>query len=110
MLATTLLRCRIAARDTVLTRLIKQHESIICSGDSDAQMTCRIVDLSLLSERAIDRVFWLNALADHVVNAPNDSQTRYHTAARRIGATFRAPHHVRQNALLVLAERLHPLS
>jgi hypothetical protein len=108
LLSELLLRRRIDARDATLATLDAERESLVARGDD--HLAAEYVDRALLAPRIIDRAFWLDALCDHVSTAPHaERRRRYHRAARRISATFRAPPRARQQALCALAARVEPL-
>ena len=62
---------------------------------------------------ALDRLFWLGALAGEMQRRALASRHRdalFSAAARVINTTFRVPPRERQDALLFLADRLVPLN
>jgi hypothetical protein len=108
LLSELLLRRRVDARDATLATLVAERESLATRGND--HLVAEYVDRALLAPRIIDRAFWLDALCDHISSAPPaDLRRRYHQAARRISATFRAPPRARQHALCALAARVEPL-
>lgn len=111
LVAEALLRLRRQARDLALDRLAREHDALLSAQRSTHEMLGALVDHALLTERALDRRFWLDALADFVAAAPTDEHdARYRAAARCIHATFRAEPRRREHAVRVLAERLVPLA
>jgi hypothetical protein len=111
LVAEALLRLRRQARDIALERLVRERDALDGAKRSTPETLTVLIDHALLSERALDRSFWLDALACFVAAAPIDERdARYRAAARCINATFRAEPRRREHAVRVLAERLVPLA
>jgi hypothetical protein len=111
LVAESLLRLRRQARDLALERLVREHDALQSSHRLARDVLNVLIDRALLSERALDRRFWLDALAGFVDTAPDDERdARYRAAARCIHATFRAEPRRREHAVRVLAQRLVPLA
>ena len=111
LIAEALLRLRRQARDLALERLINEHAALHTTSRPTNDILTALIDHALLSERALDRTFWLDALASFVNDAsPDERDARYRAAARSIHATFRADPRRRQHAVRALAERLVPLA
>jgi hypothetical protein len=111
LVADALLRLRRQAGDLALERLVREHEALQSPQRPAREVLDVLVDRALLCERALDRRFWLDALAGFVATAPDDERdARYRAAARCINATFRAEPRRRERAVRVLAERLVPLA
>lgn len=109
LVAEALLRLRRQARDLALERLEREHDALLSTQRPAREVLNVLVDRALLSERALDRCFWLDTLAGFVTTAPTDERdARYRAAARCIHATFRAEPRRREHAVRVLAERLVP--
>lgn len=109
--AEALLRLRRQARDIALERLSGERDALRTANRPTKELLAELVDHALLSERALDRTFWLDALASFICDAsPDDRDSRYRSAARCIHASFRAEPHRRQHAVRVLAERVVPLA
>ena len=88
-----------------------EHIRLRTSSSPFDEILAALTDRALLAERALDRAFWLDTLADFVIEAPPDERDdRYRAAARCIHATFRAEPRRRQHAVRVLAERMVPLA
>jgi hypothetical protein len=111
LVAEALLRLRRQARDIALERLTRERDALYAAAHLESDALPLLIDRALLDERALDRAFWLEALASFVGDArPDERDARYRDAARTIHATFRADPRRRQHAVSVLAERLVPLA
>lgn len=110
LVAEALLRLRRQARDIALERLSSEQIKLRATNRPTRDILAVLVDHALLCERALDRTFWLDALASFVSDAPNERDDRYRAAARFIHATFRAEPRRREHAVRVLAERFVPLA
>lgn len=111
LVAEALLRLRRQARDVALERLTREHAALLAMSHPINDALAELVDRALLSERALDRTFWIDALVCAISNAPSDEHdAHYCAAARLIHATFRADPRRREHAVRVLAERLVPLA
>jgi hypothetical protein len=111
LVADALLRLRRQARDIALQRLNRERDALYAAARLERDVLASLVDHALLDERALDRVFWLDALANFINDASLDERDkRYRDAARCIHSTFRADPRRRQHVVRVLAERLVPLA
>jgi hypothetical protein len=111
LVAEALLKLRRQARDIALERLTRERDALHTANRPTNDILATLVDHALLSERALDRTFWLDALACLVSDAPSDERdARYRAAARSIHATFRADPRRREHAVRVLAEHVVPLA
>lgn len=111
LVAEALLRLRRQARDIALQRLIRERAELLATNRPTKDILTVLIEHALLSERALDRTFWLDALANFVSDASLDEcDARYRAAARCIHATFRAEPRRREHAVRVLAERFVPLA
>jgi hypothetical protein len=111
LVAEALLRLRRQARDIALERLSRDQVELRATHRPTRDILAVLVDRALLCERALDRTFWLDALASFISDAASDERdARYRAAARCIHATFRAEPRRREHAVRVLAERLVPLA
>lgn len=111
LVAEALLRLRRQARDIALLRLDHERDALCAAPCPEREILTNLVERALLSERALDRTFWLEALATFVNDAaPDERDARYRHASRSIHATYRADPRRRQQAVRVLAERLVPLA
>ena len=111
LIAETLLRLRRQARDITLARLERERAELCDSQRPTNEVLDDLVDRALLEPSALDRTFWLDALADFVATAPDQQHgARYHRATRAILATFRADPRRRRSAVRLLAQRLLPLA
>lgn len=110
LVAENLLKWRRRARDFTLARLERERAELLGPERASDESLDNLIDRALLDDSALDRSFWLDALADFVVAAPDSQRDhRYHQAARRILATFRAEPRSRHQAVRFIASRLAPL-
>jgi hypothetical protein len=110
--ADALLALRLEARDQALAALVRERSVVCGKARDDLEIIADCVDRALVTDRSLDRRFWLAALADQILQraADLDQQRRlYAAAARRIGTTFRVSPRERQDAVRSLADRLVPL-
>lgn len=112
LVAEALLAQRIEARDRTLAVLQIQRDAV-CHPTRDARaVIADCVAHALGTNRKLDRLFWLRALAeDMLVRAKSRSYRDrfFRTAAREIHRKFKVPPRERQDAVRFLAERLTPL-
>jgi hypothetical protein len=112
-LAEALLTQRLEARDLALAAL-EIDRAAICRPDRavrDVITDC--VTRALGTERKLDRLFWLGALAEQMQTRASTADQRhdlFDAAARDINATFRASPRERQSALRFVADRMVPLN
>lgn len=111
LIAENLLKWRRRARDITLARLERERAELHGTERACDESLDDLIDRALLDDSALDRTFWLDALADFVVAAPDSQRDhRYHQATRRILATFRAEPRRRHQAVRFIAARLAPLA
>ena len=68
-------------------------------------------NLALATERRIDRLFWLLAVADEInTHAKSDPSPLVATAARRVHTTHRVNSRERQDAVRVVVAHVVPLN
>ena len=99
-----------AAGDLVLRRL----DDVLVDNEEDALDTLdlvrRLTDLAMATDRALDRVFWLRALADTITVEPSEEHdTLFIIAVRRIHSTHRVPKTLRNIATRRLAAMVRPI-
>ena len=106
-LATSLWDERSKARDVVFGSLIAKRDDLTkCDPDLDARLV-NFVDEALSTERLIERHFWLDAVAEVVLEVPVACRrSAFERVARQIHTAYRKPHEHREGALQVLAARV----
>jgi len=110
LIAEKLWQARRAAGDLVLRRL----DDVLVDNEEDALDTLdlvrRLTDLAMATDRALDRVFWLRALADTITVEPSEEHdTLFIIAVRRIHSTHRVPKTLRNIATRRLAAMVRPI-
>ena len=110
-IAEALWRGRLAARDEILLGLDREREQALAGARDTLDLTCRLADRAIDSARALDRSFWLRALADAIDAQPEEERRAlFRTAARRIHATYAVAHKVRLTVVRRLSAMLLPLA
>ncbi|MGO9505783.1 MAG: hypothetical protein ACLPXZ_00005 [Mycobacterium sp.] len=111
--AEALLTQRLEARDRALA-LLEAERTIVCEPSRSARdAIADCVALALGTDRKLDRLYWLGALAGEVQRRAATEGHRHHlydVATRDINTTFRVSPRERQDALRFLADRLVPLN
>jgi len=109
-IAEALLRERMAARDLALEHLGKQQEALQADVVDPRDLVNAFVDKALAAPRRIDRLFWLLATADVIVDdEPEQHRVHLRCAARRIHSTFAVPHKERLFATRFLFAKVIPI-
>lgn len=111
--AEALLTLRLQARDRALAALELERATVLDPSRADREVIADCVARALGTDRALDRLFWLSALAAEVQRRAVLSEQRHQlfsAAARYINATFQASPRQRQDAVRFLADRLVPLN
>ncbi len=111
--AEALLARRIEARDQALASLAATRELVCRPSRGTLEVIAESVDQALATDRSLDRLFWLGALADEIqkrASDPGHNGRLFLAAARRINTTFRVSPRERQHAVRLLADRLVPLN
>jgi len=105
-----LLRARLAARDRILAPLSERCASLCALVTDPIERIKAVADHALGTDRRIDRLFWLGALADHIQQQPSSRHTALlRFAAARIHATFAVHQRERQAAVRFLCSKVIPL-
>jgi len=105
-----LLRARLDARDRLLAPLPKSLDSLCQLVKDPIERLKAVTDRALAADRRIDRLFWLDALADHIQGQPLSRHTALlRFAAQRIHATFALHQRERQAAVRFLCSKVIPL-
>jgi hypothetical protein len=108
--ARAMLELRIEARDRMLAPLRAARDAV-CAGDEVARVSADCVARALGTKSPLERLFWLDALADFLaLRALDERRAHLLDAARRIHATFAVAAREREDAVRVLAERLVPIT
>jgi hypothetical protein len=110
LVARAMLALRLEARDRMLAPLRAARDAL-CTGNDIARVSADCIDRSLATKSALERLFWLGALADFLrTRSPDDQRIHFLDAARRIHATFAVSARERSDAVRVLAEQLVPIT
>jgi hypothetical protein len=110
-IAEQLLRARLDARDRMLAPLVRERDTARTEVADPRARVLRFVDLALAAERQVDRHFWLRVVAEEITtHAKGDPAPLFAAATRRIHCTHRVTYRERQEAVLVIAARVVPLS
>jgi hypothetical protein len=112
-IAEALLAQRLEARDRVLAMLEAERVNVCQTSRAIFDVITDCIHRALGTDRKLDRLFWLGALAGEMQRRALASRHRdalFSAAARVINTTFRVPPRERQDALLFLADRLVPLN
>jgi hypothetical protein len=110
LVARAMLDLRLEVRDRLLTPL-RDARDALCAGDDPDPVCDGSVDRALASKSALERIFWLDSLADFLRSRPLDvGRPLFLRAARRIHATFDVTPRERADAVRLLAEQLVPLA
>ena len=109
--AEKLWQARRDAGDLVLSKLDDKREHHEMDAAEPMDLVRRFVDLAMSTERAMDRAFWLRAIADTITEQPtNEHRANFLVAARRIYATHRVPKKLREAATRRLAVMVRPIA
>ncbi len=111
-IAEVLLRERLAARDLALDPLADRRADLEAEGLAPEELLRRYVDHALgAAPRRIDRMFWLAAAVDVVLDEDAaDHRDLLRLAARRISSTHKLPHRERLAAVRFLFAKAVPLA
>ncbi len=105
-----LLRIRIEARDSMLTELIRIRDNLRSAVADPLNLIKRLVSLAMDTRLRIDRLFWIESIADVIVTGPAQERADlFRSAARRINAAFKVSHRDRLDAVRALASKIIPL-
>jgi hypothetical protein len=108
--ARAMLDLRLEARDRMLAPLRAARDAVWATNDPDtASAVC--IDRALVTNSQLERLFWLDALANSLAPRALDAKhSLFLHAARRIHSTFAVSARERRDALRVLAEKLLPVT
>ena len=109
--AEKLWQARRNAGDLVLSRLDERREHYELEAADPMDLVRRFIDLAMATERAMDRAFWLRAVADTITDQPTEeNRPMFLVAARRIHATHRIHKYQRNAAIRRLAAMVQPIA
>ncbi len=101
---------RLAQRDSMLAGLQQALEVARATASEPRDLVFSLLDLALDSRRRIDRLFWLDAVAETIRDdSPEHHAVLYRRAAQRIHTTFRLTHRDRLEAVRILASKIAPI-
>ena len=108
--ARTLIDLRLAARDCMLNGLVAARD-VVCTARDITLICAECVDRALSATSPLDRAFWLGTVADTLLALPAfERRARFLAVARRIYATFAISPRERQDAVLIVVDRLIPIT
>ncbi len=106
-----LLRARLEARDRLLLPLQKSRDTLMQNIADPMQRLKALADLALDADRLVDRIFWLDALADHIRRQPESRHAALlRFVSQRTHATFAVDYRDRQAAVRFLCAEVIPLA
>ncbi len=106
-----LLRARLEARDRLLLPLRKSLDTLMQNISDPMQRLKTLADLALGAGRLVDRLFWLDALADHIRRQPDSRHSALlRFVSQRIHAAFAVDQRDRQAAVRFLCTEVIPLA
>lgn len=110
-IAEELLRARLDARDRMLAPLVHDRDAARATVLDLRARVLRFVDRALATDRGVDRLFWLLAVADEIsLHAKGDPQALVDAATRRVHTTHRVAYRERQEAARLIVDRVVPLN
>lgn len=110
IIAETLYRGRIAARDHFLAPLRAQREELRKEPDV-AKVLMECVVQGMATDRNLERTFWLDVIVETLRAQPEaEREQRFLYAARLIEASFIAGPHERHDAVRFVADRFVPVT
>lgn len=102
-----LLRVRLEARDALLAPLCSRRESVRSAGENEPML---LVDEAMKTERTLERLFWLQELAELIRDQHESHRTRlFRRVAQRIHTYFKTPQKDRSAAEQILIRCIWPL-
>lgn len=109
-IAEALWRRRVELRDSMLAGLQQSLDETRDAVTDPRDLLSMLIDRGLDSERRIDRLFWLDAVAETIRDdSPEHHAVLYRRAAQRIHTSFRLPHRDRLEAVRILASKITPI-
>jgi len=102
-----LVQARLEAKDYLLAPLRTALDAILRAVAEPQVVLNSLLSRIFTADRQLDRLFWLNAVAEHICSQPQAQHAQLlRTVARRIHATFAIPYRERQQAVRFLANRV----
>jgi hypothetical protein len=99
------------AKDAALDAAERERDRVDEAHDAPEPRLKAYVDRALCATRSLDRFFWLGAAVDVVADENVTArEALFRLAARRIAATFAAPHDIRLSATRFLASQILPIA
>lgn len=110
LISEALLHARLQAQDLMLSVLQRDRDTLAQTPLDPRERLKALLQRALDTDRRIDRLFWLQAAADHIRAQPDEQRSGLWRAAyRRIHSTFRIPYADRAAAVHYLATKVVPL-
>jgi len=110
LVSEALLHARLQAQDLMLRGLQRDCDTLAQTPLGPHERLQALLQQALDTDRRFDRLFWLQAAADHLCAQPDDQRSGLWRAAyRRIHSTFRIPYADRAAAVHYLATKVVPL-
>ena len=108
-IARAMLQMRLEARDRTLASLVGVRD-VLRAGCDTSRVLAGFADRALATQSSLERIFWLDAVADTLLELPeHERKARFVAVARRSNATFAVTPRERQDAVRVVAERAFPV-
>jgi hypothetical protein len=105
-----LLQARLQAQDLMLRGLQRDRDTLAQTPLEPRERLKALLQRAMDTDRRLDRLFWLQAAADHLHAQPDEQRaTLWQAAYRRIHSTFRIPYPDRAAAVHYLATKVVPL-
>lgn len=109
-IAEQLLQLRLQARDRRLAHLQGARDAALNFQADPVRLVDIFVDHATSSSRRIDRLFWLSAVAQLILeHARDDPAHLFRLAAHRVHAAYAVPHRERAEAVTFLADKILPI-
>ena len=110
LISEALLQARLQPQDLMLCGLLQARDALLQAPHEPGELMRALLDKALDTDRRLDRLFWLQAVADHLHAQPaTQRDALWRTAYRRIHSTFRLPYADRLAAVHFLANKVVPL-
>ena len=110
LISEALLKARLQAQDLLLHGLQRDRDALALTPLEPRERLKALLQRALDTDRRIDRLFWLQAVADHLRAQPDEQRSALWRAAyRRIFSSFRIPYADRAAAVHYLATKVVPL-
>ena len=104
-IARAMLQMRLEARDRMLASLVGVRD-VLRAGCETPGVLAGFVQRALATEGELERIFWLDTIADTLLELPeHERKEGFLRVARRINTTFAVAPRERQDAVRVVVER-----